>query len=61
MKSIDDTLSAAAILDFLIVSSRLETLEKVGKNNAKIVYLNENLEGKATTLVGAGVEMMKGV
>jgi len=60
MKSIDDTLTAAAILDFLIVSSRLETLEKVGKNNAKIVYLNENLEGKSTTLVGAWVEMMKG-
>lgn len=59
MKNIDDSLTAAGILDFLIVSSRLETLEKVGKNNAKIVYLNENLEGKATTLVGAGVEMMK--
>jgi regulator of protease activity HflC (stomatin/prohibitin superfamily) len=53
MKSIDDSLSAAAILDFLIVSSRLETLEKVGKNNAKIIYLNENLEGKSTSLVGA--------
>lgn len=59
MKSIDDSLSAAAILDFLIVSSRLETLEKVGKDNAKIVYINENLEGRSTTLVGAGVDMMK--
>ena len=61
MKSIDDTLTAAGILDFLIVSTRLETLEKIGKDNAKIVYLNENLEGKSSTLVGAGVEMMRGV
>lgn len=61
MQWIDKSLTAAGILDFLIVSSRLETLEKVGKDNAKIVYLNENLEGKMTTLVGAWVEMMKGV
>jgi hypothetical protein len=58
MKSIDDSLSAAAILDFLIVSSRLETLEKIGKDNAKIIYLNENLEGKSTSLVGAGVKTL---
>ena len=58
MKSIDDSLSAAAILDFLIVSSRLETLEKVGKDNAKVIYLNENLEWRSTSLVGAGVETM---
>lgn len=58
MKSIDDSLSAAAILDFLIVSSRLETLEKVWKENAKVIYLNENLEWRSTSLVGAGVETM---
>lgn len=58
MKSIDDSLSAAAILDFLIVSSRLETLEKIWKDNAKVIYLNENLEGKSTSLVGAGVHTM---
>lgn len=59
MKSIDDSLSAASILDFLIVSSRLETLEKVWKDNAKIVYINENLEWRSTTLVWAWVELMK--
>lgn len=59
MKSIDNTLSAAAILEFLITSSRLETLEKVWRSNAKIIYLNENLEGKTTSLVGAWVETMK--
>lgn len=44
MKSIDDTLSAKDILDFLITSARLEALEKIGKENGKIIYINENLE-----------------
>jgi len=52
MQTIDDTLSAKDILEFLIVSARLETLEKIGKDNAKLVYLNENLEGKAASLIG---------
>lgn len=59
MQSIDETLTAAQILEFLITSSRLETLEKVGKDNAKLIYLNENLEGKSTSLVGAAVEALK--
>lgn len=51
MKSIDDTLKAKDILDFLITSSRLETLEKVGKDNSKVIYVNENMEGKMASMI----------
>lgn len=51
MKEIDPSLSARDILDFLITSSRLETLEKIGKDNAKLVYLNDSLEGKQASLL----------
>ncbi len=48
IKWADDSLTAQDILNFLLDSSRIETLAKVGQNNAKIVYLNESLEGKNT-------------
>lgn len=44
IKACDPTLTGEMILQFLLDSSRIETLEKVGRENAKIVYLNENLE-----------------
>ena len=45
----DESLSAEDILKFLLDSSRIETLWKIwAKDNAKIIYLNESLEGKAT-------------
>lgn len=60
MKEIDTTLNAKAILDFLITSSRLETLEKVGHDgNVKVIYLNENLEGKAAHMFGNSVDSPK--
>lgn len=59
MQVIDSTLSAKDILDFLIVSSRLEALEKIGKDNAKLIYVNENLEGKTSSLVWAGIDGIK--
>jgi hypothetical protein len=34
-----------------LASSRIETLEKIGKDNAKVVYVNENLEGKMASLI----------
>jgi hypothetical protein len=38
-------LNAAAILQFLLDSSRIETLGNIwAKDNAKLVYLNEDLE-----------------
>lgn len=47
IKSADENLSAADILQFLLDSSRIETLERVGSNSgSRLVYLNENLEWK---------------
>lgn len=44
IKASDPSLTGSDILKFLLDSARIETLEKVGKENAKIIYLNENLE-----------------
>ncbi len=44
IKASDTSLTGKDILKFLLDSARIETLEKVGKNNSKIIYLNENLE-----------------
>jgi hypothetical protein len=44
IKAADKDLTANDILQFLLDSSRIETLAKVAKDNAKIVYLNESLE-----------------
>jgi len=49
IKWADKTLTAQDILNFLLDSSRIETLAKVAKNNSKIVYLNESLEWKRNT------------
>lgn len=51
IKASDTTLRGDLILDFLLASSRIETLEKIGKDNAKVVYVNENLEGKMASLI----------
>ena len=52
IKAQDKSLKWAQILDFLLASSRIETLEKIGHNNAKVIYLNENLEGKMASMIG---------
>ncbi len=59
IKESDNKLHGQQILDFLLASSRIETLEKIWENNSKIVYINENLEGKMSSLVGSGVEAFK--
>ncbi len=51
IKSSDSTLTGADILKFLLDSARIETLEKVGKTNAKVIYLNENLEATGASRV----------
>lgn len=51
IKSMDPTLSGAQILEFLLNSSRIETLEKIGADNAKVIYINENLEGRASSMI----------
>lgn len=54
IKATDKSLSASEILAFLLNSSRIETLEKVGQSNAKIIYVNENLEGKSASMIHEG-------
>ena len=45
IKSADPSLTAKDILNFLLDSSRIETLSKIGeKDNTKLIYLNESLE-----------------
>jgi hypothetical protein len=62
IKMSDDTLNAEKVLQFLLDSSRIETLGNIGaQDNTKLIYLNEDLEGKtaerASKLV-AGSEIM---
>lgn len=51
IREMDKDLTWREILDFLLNSSRIETLEKVWQNNAKIIYINENLEGKKASMI----------
>lgn len=51
IKSSDNNLRGWEILEFLLASSRIETLEKIGKDNAKVIYVNENLEGKMASFI----------
>lgn len=51
IKSMDPTLTGAQTLEFLLNSSRIETLEKIGVDNAKVIYVNENLEGKTASMI----------
>lgn len=45
IKQADNSLNAQKVLDFLLDSSRIETLGNIGShNNSKLVYLNEDLE-----------------
>lgn len=47
IKGADDTLDGEKVLKFLLDSSRIETLGSIGaKENSKLIYLNENLEGR---------------
>ena len=58
IKQTDDSLNAEKVLQFLLDSSRIETLWSIGsQDNAKLVYLNEDLEGRTSKLV-AGSEIM---
>lgn len=51
IKESDPALKGAEILDFLLAASRIETLEKIGKDNSKVIYVNENLEGKMASMI----------
>jgi hypothetical protein len=62
IKETDDTLDAEKVLKFLLDSSRIETLGNIGGNeNSKLVYLNEDLEGRSgskTDRLVAGSDIM---
>jgi hypothetical protein len=49
IKATDKSLNAEKVLQFLLDSSRIETLWNIGTewNNSKIIYLNEDLEGRS--------------
>lgn len=58
IKQTDDSLNAEKVLQFLLDSSRIETLGNIGsKENSKLVYLNEDLEWRTSKLV-SGSEIM---
>jgi hypothetical protein len=62
IKMSDDTLNAEKVLQFLLDSSRIETLGNIGSHeNSKLIYLNEDLEGRKGEKAGklvAGSEIM---
>jgi len=48
IKTSDNSLNAEKVLAFLLDSSRIETLGNIwAENNSKLIYLNEDLEGKS--------------
>lgn len=52
IKQTDDSLNAEKVLAFLLDSSRIETLWNIwSQDNSKLVYLNEDLEWRASKLV----------
>ncbi|MBB1564492.1 hypothetical protein HG430_000425 [Candidatus Gracilibacteria bacterium] len=58
IKQTDDSLNAEKVLQFLLDSSRIETLGNIGaKDNSKIIYLNEDLEGRASKLMSGSESM----
>ena len=54
IKSSDGTLKGNQILEFLLASSRIETLEKIGDKNSKVIYVNENLEWRMASMINSG-------
>lgn len=59
IKATDNSLNAEKVLAFLLDSSRIETLWAIGaKENSKLIYLNEDLEWRASKLI-SGSELME--
>ena len=58
IKQTDDSLNAEKVLQFLLDSSRIETLWNIWtRDNSKLIYLNEDLEWRASKLM-SGSELM---
>lgn len=48
IKATDSSLDGAKVLQFLLDSSRIETLGNIGMTDkTKLIYLNEDMEGKS--------------
>ncbi len=59
IKKTDDSLNAEKVLQFLLDSSRIETLWNIwARDSSKLIYLNENLEGRSSKLI-AGSDIME--
>ena len=65
IKATDKSLNAEKVLQFLLDSSRIETLGNIGTegSSSKVIYLNEDLEGRSGLSKGdkliAGSDLMK--
>ena len=61
IKVTDKSLNAEKVLQFLLDSSRIETLGNIGSDgNSKVIYLNEDLEGKTMGSLGKGDKLIAG-
>lgn len=60
IKTADASLTAEKVLQFLLDSSRIETLGNIWDKNAKVIYLNENLEGQTMKSLSKGDKLIAG-
>ena len=61
IKATDKSLNAEKVLQFLLDSSRIETLGNIGtEGNSKVIYLNEDLEGRNMTGLSKGDKLIAG-
>jgi len=62
IKATDKSLNAEKVLQFLLDSSRIETLGNIGSEggNSKVIYLNEDLEGRNMTGLSKGDKLIAG-
>lgn len=61
IKATDKSLNAEKVLQFLLDSSRIETLGNIGQDgNSKVIYLNEDLEGRNMEKLSKGDKLIAG-
>lgn len=60
IKTADSSLTAEKVLQFLLDSSRIETLGNIGDKNSKVIYINENLEGHNMSNLSKGDKLIAG-
>ena len=61
IKATDKSLNAEKVLQFLLDSSRIETLGNIGTEwNSKVIYLNEDLEGRNMGTLSKGDKLIAG-